>query len=90
MATLTASSVLQESMGSLKLHIVKFATVTTAADTWSSGIPGIIGVWATATTATSASTANGVNAGLTTPSTGVITLAADVAGSVTLFVASKS
>lgn len=86
---LTASTVIQESMGSCKLHIVTFATVTTAADTYTSKIPGIIAVWASATTADSTAL-NGATAGLTTPSTGVITLAAAVAGSVKLFIMSKS
>ena len=87
---LTASSVTQESMGSLKLHIVKFATVTTAIDVWNSGIPGIVAVWANNTSGSILSL-NGVSAGVTTAgSTGAIAVVPNVAGSVTLFVASKS
>ena len=86
---LTASSVKQESMGSLKLHIVTFATVTTAIDVWTSGIPGIMGVWATNTSA-SILALNGVSAAVTTASTGTVAVVPNVAGSVVLYVASKS
>jgi len=88
---LTASSIIQESMGSLKLHIVTFASVATAGDTYTSGIPGIVAVWASATTAAATSTqGNGCAAGLTTPSTGVVTVCPDLAGSVKLFITSRS
>ena len=87
---LTASSVIQESMGSLKLHIVKFATVTTAIDVWNSGIPGIMGVWAVNTFA-SILALNGVSAAVTTGvSTGAIAVVPNIAGSVVLYVTSKS
>jgi hypothetical protein len=86
---LTASTIVRESMGSMTLHIVTFATVTTAADTYSSGLPGIVAVWANATTCNSLGL-NGASAGLTTASSGVVTVAAAVAGSVKLFIASRS
>ena len=87
---LTASTVTEESLGSLKLHIVKFASVDTAGDTWSSRIPGIAAVWANATTGNTTGL-NGVSCGVTTAgSTGAIFISASSASSVTLFVVSKS
>lgn len=87
---LTASTVLQESMGSMKLHIIKFATVDTAGDTYTSKIPGIVSVWANATTG-STTGLNGCSCGVTTgASSGAIFISPAVAGSVTLFVMSKS
>lgn len=87
---LTASSVSRESLGSLTLHKVVFATVTTAVDVWNSGIPGIVGVWANNTSASILSL-NGVSAAVTTAgSTGAIAVVPNVAGSVVLFVMSKS
>lgn len=88
MAALTAASVTKESMGSLTLHIVKFASVSSGAtgDTWSSGLPNIVNAWAQATTAgPSAVSCSFVS------STGVVTInPVDVATEVNLFVLSKS
>lgn len=87
---LSASTVLQESMGSMKLHIIKFASVDTAGDTYASGIPGIVSVWANATTGSTVGK-NGCSCGVTTAgATGAIFVSPAVAGSVTLFVMSKS
>ena len=51
MAALTAASTLQENNGSLTLLKVTFTTVTTAGDTWSSGLgtSSAVGYWATVT-----------------------------------------
>ena len=46
MAAVTPSTLIEESMGSLKLHIARFAATTDDADTWASGIPGIVSVMA--------------------------------------------
>ena len=53
MGALTAASVKRESMGSLTMHLVHFASVTSGAtgDTWTSGLPNIKAAWAIATTA---------------------------------------
>lgn len=46
MAAVTPTSTIRESFGSLTAHIAVFANTTDDADTWASGIPGIIGVFA--------------------------------------------
>ncbi len=85
---LTAASVIRESLGSLTLHKVNFATVTsgTAGDTWSSGLPNVFCAWAQTTTAcTSPITVSFVS------STGVVTInSKDSASEVNLFVLSKT
>lgn len=53
MSALTAASIKRESMGSLTMHLVHFASVSSGAtgDTWDSGLPNIAMAWAMATTA---------------------------------------
>lgn len=42
MAAVTPTSVIRESFGSLTAHIATFAGTLDTADTWASGIPGIV------------------------------------------------
>jgi len=44
MAAVTPSSIKLESMGSLKATVAAFAATTDDADTWASGIAGIVGI----------------------------------------------
>ena len=47
MAAITPSTLVRGSAGDFTLHIAKFATTADNADTWASGIPGIVAVVAT-------------------------------------------
>lgn len=47
MAAVTPTSTTQESFGSLKATVAAFANTTDDADTWASGIVGIVGIIAT-------------------------------------------
>jgi len=88
MSALTATSITKESMGSLTMHIVKFASVSSGAtgDTWTSGLPNIVCAWAQATTAGPSMVSCSF-----VSSTGVVTLnPIDKATEVNLFVLSKS
>lgn len=44
MAAVTPSTITSENLGSLKATIAAFANTTDDADTWASGIPGIVGI----------------------------------------------
>lgn len=83
---LTAASINRHSMGDLTFHIVNFASVTSAGDTWSSALPNVISAWASGTT----SGAGAVDCSFVS-STGVITLTPElIASEVNLFVLSQS
>lgn len=59
MSTLSSTSYpMGESMGSLKLHILDFSALDTA-DTYTSGIPGIVGYWGVVTSGLSTITSGG-------------------------------
>ena len=49
MSLITANSLYQESVGSMKMHIANFVGGATSADTYSSSIPNIVGYWANVT-----------------------------------------
>lgn len=63
MAAVTPSSIKRHSVGDLTLHIASFAATTDDADTWASGIPGIVSVMACQadTAGTQASTGAGAS-----------------------------
>jgi len=95
MAVLTAAATYRESVGSMTLNIVTFASVTTTGDTWT--IPTIYpGLWAwavgTTANAASATVTGGIDVNIATSGTGtVFTLAASrVANPVTLFILART
>ena len=91
MAAITPSTVYRESLGSLTLHIATFAATADNADTWASGIQGIIGIWANANEAPGTQTNVGAGAVLTTASSGLITLLMDEDNqAIKIFVVSRS
>ena len=62
MAAVTPSSVARHSLGDLTLTIAKFAATTDNADTWASGIEGIVDVSATQTDASGVQASTGAGA----------------------------
>lgn len=91
MAALTATNVYRHSMGDLTLHIVDLPATSDSADTYTSGIQGIISVMATQADASGTQTSTGVGAALTTAATGVVTVyAAEDNTAITLWIVSKS
>lgn len=82
---LTVASLQRESVGSLTLFIANFASVSSAGDTYSSGLPNIVSAWASPTTAG----AGTVDCSWVS-STGVITVTPElIASEVNLFILSK-
>ena len=73
MASKTPDSIVQESLGSLKLHIATFSTNDIDdTDYWTSKIPGIVGYWGNLTD-DGTQTKEGIDITLTTASTGLLT-----------------
>ena len=67
MAAKTPDSVIRESLGSLTLHIATFSTNDIDdADTWTSGIPGVVGAWCNGTDDPTTQASNGIDIGFTT------------------------
>lgn len=65
MAAKTPVSILRESLGSLTLHIATFTTNDIDdADTWASGIPGIVGAWCNPTDDPTTQASNGIDLGI--------------------------
>ena len=67
----------RENLGSVTLIMGKFAGATTEnsiddGDTWTSNVPSIIAQWANGTNAPTTNT-QGIDVGLTTPASGVLT-----------------
>jgi hypothetical protein len=81
MGALTATKVTRESMGSLTLNIVDFASVSTAGDYYT-GPTGVVFCWANGPTSTAA--ANGASAVWDGTN---VQISVDTAGPVKLFVA---
>jgi hypothetical protein len=84
---LTAATYTRESMGSLTLNIVTFATVTSAGDTWTSGLPNAVAYWANATTGSSPYI--GCNVSFAA-STGIFTITPEQTSDVILYVGTRT
>lgn len=86
---LTAATIDRESNGSLTLHRVTFSSVTSAGDTWASGLPNVWGYWANVTSSQGVlTTSGGVNV---VNSSGTFTIVPNLHNApVTLFVQSKT
>ena len=88
MAAVTPSSTYVESVGSLKLTIANFANTSDSADTWASGIPGILSVMACQADASATQTS--IGAGASFSGSTVTLYAAEDNSAITLHVYSKS
>lgn len=66
MAAKTPDSVIRESLGSLTLHIATFSTNDIDdADTWTSGINGVLTAWCNGTDDPTTQASNGIDVGFT-------------------------
>lgn len=72
MAAITPATVVEVNLGGTRLLICKFTAMSTG-DTWTSGVKGVLAHWADATSQQATQASAGVNATLTTASTGVFT-----------------
>lgn len=92
MAALTADSVIRESMGSLTLHIATFITNDIDdADTWASGIPGIVAVWSNTIDNPTSTTDTALNVSISNLATGQVTFfAGEVTRAAYVYVVSRS
>jgi len=88
MAAVTPSSHARESFGSLTAHIAKFANTTDDADTWASGIEGIVAVFASQ--ADTAGTQAATGAGASYSGSTVTLHAGEDNSAITLLVLAKS
>ncbi len=75
MAERTPSTIIRGSLGEFTLHVAEFADLDNA-DTWASGIQGIVSIMAVQTSASTGTVGlnQGAGATLTTASTGLITV----------------
>ena len=65
MAPITPSTILEESSGSLKLHIATFAATVDDSDTYASGLgTQVVGYWGNCTDDPSTATLNGIDVSL--------------------------
>ena len=92
MAAITPDSVVRESMGSLTLHIATFITNDIDdADTWASGIPGIVGTWSGTIDNPTSTTDTALNISVTNFATGAMTFfAGEVTRAAYVYVTSRS
>lgn len=91
MAAITATSVYRHSAGDFTLHIVNLPNTVDTADTYASGIQGIISVMICQADAVGTQASAGAGAVLTTASTGLITVyVGEDNTATTLWILSKS
>lgn len=87
MAAATVSTVIQENVGSLTLHIVTFSSLADT-NTYASGIPGVVGYWCNAGTDEGTAGDQGINVA---ESSGTFTFSLDTtATDAKLYVLSRS
>ena len=92
MAAITPDTILRENMGSLTLHIATFITNDIDdADTWASGIPGIVSVWNNTIDNPTSTTDTALNVSISNLATGQLTFfAGEVTRAAYVYVVSRS